>query len=111
MLLLEVKLDGDVRVSLRLELVIRLMPGICMNCFSSGVAIVFAIVSDWRRVRRVTGNDRVIDRRQVVNRQLIVSEDAEDEDRNSQQHRHHRPLYEGPGSRKELRQLLPLTPL
>src|SRR3712207_7380527 len=28
-----------------LELVLSVMPGICVNCFSSGVAIVFAIVS------------------------------------------------------------------
>ena len=48
----------------------------------------------------------IIDRREIVHRQLIVGQDAEDNDRRRQQHRHDRPLNERPGEAgRELHQL------
>ena len=43
--LVEIELERDLGVPCVLELVVKVRPGICVNCFSSGVAIVFAIVS------------------------------------------------------------------
>src|SRR5439155_20331455 len=61
-------------------------------------------------IRSRYGNDRVIDRWQIIYRELIVTEDAEDEDRNSQQHRHNRSLNKRSGETGgELRQLLHST--
>ena len=46
MLLIEIELEGDVGRTLACSSCVEsVSPGICVNCFSSGVAIVFAIVS------------------------------------------------------------------
>ena len=72
--LVEIELEGDVGVALRARAGrSELSPGICVNCFSSGVAIVFAIVSGFAPgYDALTRNDRVIDRGQIIHRQLLV---------------------------------------
>src|SRR5205807_3273046 len=91
----QVELDGDVRAPLRARARDQADAGNLRECFLQRRRDRVRHrhrISAW--IGRSNGDDRVIDRRQIIYRELIVTEDAEDEDRNRQQHGHYGPLDE-----------------
>ena len=73
------ELQRQARVALRALGGHQLEPLICMNWRSSGVAMLLATVSDLRPGSSLELNDRIIDRRQVVDREPKIIKYAERE--------------------------------